>query len=238
MKIILISSIPFFVLTLVHLCLTFLKEQKFADRSKCFLMPLLMIVPILTFCLQKNENSSILIPIFLVLALFFGCLGDFFMLKPDYAMQTDESEKKKRRINYLMGILTFAIGHAFYITLIFLTTEQKVFSLPLTIILPIVYVIFVTVMYFMIKKPNGFAGFATVAYACVLMGINFLCLNPIIGKNYSLGIFLRLAGNLLFLLSDSTISLTIFARDFKGSRFVIMITYLAAQYLLTMSFLV
>ena len=222
-------SIPFFAVSAFHLASTFFKNQKIADITKITLMPLLALVPLTTTNCTEIQFHELTM---LTIAIIAGCFGDYFMIKP---------QAKK---NYLMGILFFSIGHAFYITLTVLR-QPPYFSVVPFIILVLIYAIFITPMYFMLKKPKGFIGFATVAYACILMIVNYFCLSPIIEaiclkqaiSDLDKSIFIRLAGNLVFLLSDSVLSMTIFTKDFKYSRFVIMVTYLSAQYLLVLSFL-
>ncbi|MCR5699254.1 MAG: lysoplasmalogenase, partial [Treponemataceae bacterium] len=214
-------SIPFFAVSAFHLASTFFKNQRIADFTKITLMPLLALVPLTTTNFTEIQFHELTM---LTIAILAGCFGDFFMIKP---------QVKK---NYLLGILFFAIGHAFYITLTILR-QPPFFSVVPFIILVVIYAVFITPMYFMLKKPKGLVGFATVAYACLLMVVNYFCLSPIVEalclkqavSALDKTVFLRLAGNLVFLLSDSVLSMTIFTKDFKFSRFVIMITYLSAQ---------
>ena len=224
-----IFAIPFFVASLFHLISTFFKNQKIADVSKILLMPLLALGCI-SFAFM--QNTPWLTTLLLTCALIGGTFGDYYMLKP-----------KDNRF-YLLGILTFFIGHVFYAALILMHSQIKLYSIWQVIILVAIYAVFGTSMYIMLGKPKKLIGFATVAYACTLFAINFLCITPVIGSLFftkadiGCASWVRLCGNLSFLLSDSVLSMTIFTKDFKGSRFFIMLTYLTAQFLLATSFFI
>ena len=94
----------------------------------------------------------------------------------------------------------------------------------------------------MLHKPKGLRGFAAVVYAFMLLLINFTCISAVLAELFGSGslatvkssTWIVLAGNMLFLLSDSLLSITMFKDDFKFSRVAVMATYLAAQFFLVL----
>ena len=91
-------------------------------------------------------------------------------------------------------------------------------------------------------SPKGAVGTAVIVYASVLGLFSLLTLFHIMGSIHAgsgvpsplLKIYI---GTLFFLLSDSVLSRTIFFKPFYQSRFVVMLTYLSAQFLIVLGFL-
>ena len=231
MNFFLLLCIPFFAASLVHLLAT-LFNQKVADITKCFLMPLLALAYIIFSIGNSIENQDVLKIIFLTCALATSCVGDYFLLKPENTNR------------YYLGVTAFSICHFCFFIPMILQHPLKIYSVWTLIIPIIIYLAFLVAIYFMLKKPKGLMIIFTVGYGAILFLINYACLNPIFGfyaNSHTLStvpqyLWIRLAGNLVFLLSDSILSNTLFVKDFKFSRFFIMITYICAEFLLILSF--
>jgi uncharacterized membrane protein YhhN len=209
-----IASIPFFVLSLIHLIQGLLEKHKAANFTKILLMPSL-ILAILISGVFKNQFG-----LFVICALIFATLGDKFLIKP------------VSKTNFLKGVLSFFLGHIFL--LICVIPISKIWILPSWII-AIFIMIYGTIIfgsYNILGKPKGFRGFAAVVYTAMLTLMGLVCFSTLlINRNFqSLIIFL---GSLSFMISDSVLGITLFKSEFPKSRFVIMSTYLTAEFLLT-----
>ena len=189
-------------------------QSKFlADCSKPMLMPLLALSA-LFILLEKNAPASK--SMLLALALIFGTAGDCFLLN---------AEKK---INFNLGTISFLIGHFFYLA-IFLPSA---FSLPwfIFLITALLGIIFAVMTFFMLKKPKGLTGILCMLYSFIIVVLIFSGIAMLLAHKKE-GIFV-ITGALIFAISDSVLSNTLFVKDFKNSRFVIMFTYIIAQMLL------
>ncbi|MBO4507632.1 MAG: hypothetical protein J5747_03235 [Spirochaetaceae bacterium] len=217
-----VLCIPFFLISAIHIATCFYPTNTLSKVTKVLAMPLLALAVALT---QSANNK-----LYLACALMAGCFGDYFLLRP--------VSKKK----FLRGVFAFFIGHAFY--LLVLIPKSQFWLLPpwCVVIIVLVYSFTVFALYNMLQKPKGLRGFAAVVYAFMLLLINFTCISAVLTELFSTGslatvktsTWIVLAGNMLFLLSDSLLSITMFKEDFKFSRVAVMTTYLAAQFFLVL----
>ena len=217
-----VLCIPFFLISAIHIATCFYPTNTLSKVTKVLAMPLLALAVALT---QSANNK-----LYLACALMAGCFGDYFLLRP--------VSKKK----FLRGVFAFFIGHAFY--LLVLIPKSQFWLLPpwCVVIIVLVYSFTVFALYNMLQKPKGLRGFAAVVYAFMLLLINFTCISAVLTELFSTGslatvktsTWIVLAGNMLFLLSDSLLSITMFKDDFKFSRVAVMTTYLAAQFFLVL----
>lgn len=214
--------IPFFIVSAVHIVTCFFPMNRLSKVTKVLTMPLLALA---VFFTQGVDDK-----LYLICALIAGCLGDYFLLRP--------VSKKK----FLRGVFSFFIGHVFY--LLILIPRSRFWLLPpwCVVIIVLVYSFFVFGIYNVLKRPKGIRGFAAVVYAFMLLLINFTCLSAILTVLFETGsaadipnsLWFIFAGNMIFLVSDSLLAITMFKQDFKFSRVAVMATYLAAQFLLVL----
>lgn len=233
----LIACIPFFAITAFHLTACFFKNPKAANISKLLLMPSLAAavihswyvgsLPVLSSDMEATSNTVI----YILAALTGGFFGDYFLIRP--------VSKSK----FLKGVFAFFLGHCFY--LLILVPRSHFWELPAwcVVILVSLYAFFTLSVYHILKKPKGLRGFAAVVYAFMLLLINFTAISAILVEVFQCtaagtsiqipsGLWLTLTGNLIFLASDSILAITMFVKDFKYSKFPVMLTYTAAQFLL------
>lgn len=234
MNMIFVCCIPFFIAAAFHLTSCLLSKTKRADVSKKILMPLLILAVAAAYCLsfagKRVTDLGLFQIVLLCIAVAAGNAGDIFLLG-------DVTPK-----NMSKGLGAFLIGHIVYIALLSLT-----FSLPpvprlIAIVVFAVYAAAVYVSWRMNGSPKGAVGAAVIVYASVLGLFSLLTLFYIIGcVHVGIGIpgpLLKIyIGTLFFLLSDSVLSHTIFFKQFYQSRFVVMLTYLSAQFLIVLGFL-
>ena len=209
-----LAACPFFIIAIIHLIQGLLEKHHAANFTKILLMPSLILA---IFVSKKYLNNY---GLFVILALVFATLGDKFLIKP---------VSKK---NFLKGVFAFFLGHIFLLLCLF--PLSKIWILPSWIIaiFVIIYGIIIFGSYNILGTPKGFRGFAAVVYTAMLTLLGLTCLSAFIQRKDLQGLIL-LIGSLFFMISDSVLGFTIFKKDFPKSRFVIMSTYITAEFLLT-----
>lgn len=211
-EVVLFIFFPLFgVLSLAELVSAFFEKESIRKIIKPFLMFDLMLLFIFLFPYQP----------YLYIGCLFGMLGDIFFIFKD------------RRICVYFGILTFFLNHVFYIMemITFLNTNELMFTHYYPIY-SIVYSLFTIVSFFGIKKVLKIDNLLALS-GCLYMSILFLDLGInilIVTSGYTI-MTLGIIGLVLFIISDSILSYTMFIKNIKRKDFYIMSTYLAAQVL-------
>ena len=218
------SFILFIALSIVHLTFCALKRHKAADATKIFLMPLLALTSALVLAPRLPESRTAFV--WTICALAFGCLGDILLL----------SVREKR---FMAGALSFFIGHLFWIAQYAFSPNGTAYAFGgrmfffIALICIIGYGFVLASTYVLLGKPKGVMGAGVIAYGGILCALNFTAINAVVnGTNGKASLF-YLAGSILFFISDGVLSYTVFKKEIPHSRFVIMITYIAAQTLLS-----
>lgn len=194
----------------------------------------------LFFCYKLNEKmrklTKVLCVAFLSLSLIFfapswpliylgticGFIGDYFLIK-------------KEKMRYLMaGIILFFIGHIFYILQLMIIINSPIWGYILYIGLSLFLIVLGQVIFYPKLKylthnstNLGIAYFVTMTSALILSIISISVLSN------ALYLILVIFGYVLFIISDSTLLYTTYIKHYKRADFYIMLTYLAAQYLIT-----
>lgn len=199
----------YLVLSLFHLTCAFLEKEKMRMVSKPFL---LLILSLMMFFLFPYEP-------FLYLGCLFGMIGDiFFLFKSD------------RKCVYL-GMFSFFLNHVFYI----LEMGKILFSLDklktgFVILFVILFFALLFSSFFGIRKLlkidtklslAGSVYSSSLAMDCLICLFSALMVSPFF--------YFSFGGMILFILSDSLLSYTMFLKDIKRRDFYIMVLYLLAQ---------
>lgn len=188
-------------------------EKKWKRYAKGLLMPLLSFCYVLT-CMDKGKEIHYLI----LIALFFGWIGDVALIN-----KTSKTIK--------VGIMTFLLGHVFYIAL-FLQEFGGFFSLKTAGLL-----FYGVYTYFLVRKliPHVNKGMVPITFVYLVI---ILCMSISAYFRYptvtGISYYLTWIGTLSFLCSDSILSFQIYA---NGSHHGVMILYLIAQTLIVCSYL-
>jgi len=199
------------VVSVVYLVLLFIKKGLFQAILKGCLMPLVLAVYI--FGAEK-------ILVTVILALVFGWLGDTFLL--------DISDPRR----FKLGIASFLLGHVCYIISMF--NYARPFNIPVVVISAAVAVC-LGVIIFKIVRPGKEMKISVIAYEAIIMTMAIFAIQLFLSQGSSFGAFV-LAGSLCFVASDSTLSYVIFRKSSKLGDFFVMLTYIAAQLLITLGF--
>lgn len=218
----LIASYVFFALfgaiSIVNLYFAFTEKDKYRKITKPFCLTFLIIAAIL----YKPTSPYIYI------GAIFGLIGDIFFIWPS------------KKGFFLYGIIAFLIGHIFYLIQIILSLEGNPITNVGYIVSSVIFVIVAVCLFPIAKKITKNIIIAT---ACSIYGPTLILLfvasiflacnnaNHIPGVMASIGYF-------FFIVSDSTILYTSFVnKGVKRRHFYIMLTYLLAQLLIVLGFL-
>ena len=195
----------------VNLYANYLGDSLLAARSKPLLMPLLAITALLFFPEWRPRAEKWL----LAAALAFGTAGDVLLL---YKGQTF----------FLLGMAMFLLGHLCYLTLFAKMGLYRRVGKAGWLTGPSAMAAVACALVLAIKVPFPMAAPVAV-YGFVLL------LVPLSGIFARSGVLLL--GGVLFAFSDSLIALRSFAgiRFFDHTGFVIMLTYIVAQILISVA---
>ncbi len=201
----------FTLFSLGHLCTCFLEWETPRKITKVMVVPLL----IFGLTLTKTWNP------FVLAGLVFGWLGDILLIWPD------------RKKCFLIGAFFFLLGHFSYIcaSLQLFLSGNTLRDIPAHIWL-LWMIAAVTLMTIAIRKLYKHIGI----FACVGAGyfsvVLAALLLSLLARQYLLA-----SAFLVFLVSDSTLSVCQFAKHMKRENFYIMLTYILAQTLICVSYM-
>ena len=182
--------------------------------------PLLLLLLIAIFYLQSKSSSGNFKKLVLA-ALFLSWLGDVLLL----FQQSDANF-------FLAGLVSFLAAHIFYILAFRKTTLHH----SLTIIkekpwLILLFVAYGAGFYFLIRNGLGEMKVPVMLYMVVILMMSLVALNRFRRVEYH-SFVLVFAGALSFMASDSLLAINKFYVSFPLSGFLIMLTYIIAQYLI------
>lgn len=188
------------------------KKRRYITKS--LLMPLLLI-----FYLTADKNPNVLVAI----ALIFGFLGDVFLLPED------------KNWCFIAGILSFMLGHIFYIAsyIKILSATNHISPWYYALILP--YVIYGILVFKFVGNKMGELKVAAGVYISVILFSSLTCLLVILSCKSSM--LLTYIGTLLFVASDSILGYCMFISKKKLLDILVMVTYVMAQAFIVLGFL-
>lgn len=197
--------------SLIYLTITALNLEEIARVLKPFLLPILLIA---VYFSNRFSSKKILLT-----ALTFSWIGDIVLL---FANQGE--------LYFIVGLVAFLISHVFYIVLFNKQTVTKSISNKISFGAGIGLIL----LYFfgMITTLGPKLGPLTVpvvVYAIVISSMLYFALKGSYQWN-AIPYQSVLVGALFFIASDSILAFNKFYQPIPYASFLIMITYLAAQY--------
>ena len=197
--------------SIFYLLITAFDQEDIARILKPFLLP------ILVFAVASSAHFGT--KKILITALTFSWIGDVILLFAD-----------KGEIYFILGLVAFLVSHVFYIVLFSKQTISKTISNKLSFIASIGLIL----LYFfgMITTLGHKLGSLTVPveiYAIVISSMLFFALKGSFQWN-TIPYQAVLIGALFFIASDSILAFNKFYEPIPYASFLIMITYLAAQF--------
>lgn len=201
----------YLVAAIVHIFMIASGNNTIASITKYTLMPLLWIYTVLSVGFAKNI-------LWISLALLFSWAGDIFLLYTS----TDE-------LYFIAGLASFLLAHLFYIFTFLKLVDERPVAFQWKFAAPLIVFTFLLLGY--LYNGLGEMRFPVIAYAVVitLMGIAAMHRTGRTSR-YSFGFVMT--GALLFIVSDTMIAINKFQTPLPYASFLIMTTYIAAQYLI------
>ncbi|MEJ5996026.1 lysoplasmalogenase [Pedobacter sp. Du54] len=155
--------------------------------------------------------------------LLFGLAGDVFLLFED-----------QNESFFIFGLVAFLLGHIAYMSAFYLDYRvNKTVYQKYTKHAMIGFGLFSVVFCALLWSYLGDLRFPVIIYALAISLMGIMAVNRF-GRVNSLSFKLIFYGSLLFILSDSVLAINRFVYEFKVSGIIVMATYMAAQYLITM----
>ncbi|HCR48428.1 MAG TPA: lysoplasmalogenase [Rhodothermales bacterium] len=180
-----------------------------------------LLIPTLMVLVVRNVSRPISTFYYkTLLALFFGWLGDLAL------MLTDKGE-----LWFLLGLGCFLVGHLFYIAVFLQTPKPPDYLRRHPASAWPILTLAVLLLVLLVPK-SGTLWLPVTVYALVIMTMVLFALNRKAQVAETSFLFV-MAGAVLFMLSDSLIAINKFVMDLPAASFLIMSTYIAAQYLIT-----
>ncbi len=212
----------FAVLSIVHLFFCYFEIRPYRVMTK----PLIMLsLAVFYACAAKSVDYVVLT------ALICGLAGDVLLIP----------EKDGRF--FIPGALSFTLGHALYCLAIFRRTEGTTKEHMLTAAVAItLYLIIVAYASFRIEKHVDDKKMRVLmpTYLGIVAAVNIFAWVNLASKiSAGSGIFassLITLGSMLFLTSDTILARSMFVKDVRRPNFPVMLTYIPAQLLLCVGF--
>lgn len=212
------SLLLFWTVSIINLLSGILAWSRAEAVSKVFIIPSLAVY--LVFALSTLEKK---IRKWLLFALVFSWLGDVLLLG---------SESSTAIPFFLLGLAVFLVAHIVYlISFLKIKAVATKSSKPNYNIIGPILLYLIALLYLMWE---GLASDMKIPVLVYGMGISSMAvvgfqLKEVITPSYFLGFY---SGVILFLISDSIIGLNRFAFEIPFSGFLIMSTYISAQFLM------
>ena len=157
------------------------------------------------------------------IGLIFGLIGDIFLLFDNHNEQF-----------FIYGLVAFLLGHLSYMSAFYLDYKiskavYKKHSKNAIIAYGFYSILFCAGLWTYLGPMK----IPVIIYALAISAMGIMAVNRF-GRVNSLSYDLIFYGSLLFVLSDSVLAIDRFVHGFKLSGAIVMVSYMAAQYLITM----
>lgn len=205
------SILPFLIVLIVYLTSMFFNIW----TIQVIIKPLLVGSLLFYFLIETRSQRSE-IKLWMVLAMVFCIIGDTLLM----FNRGDE-------LFFVLGLAAFLIGHLFYIIAFrnIITKNQISFHLVKSLF---VLAYMVAIFWLILPVANELKTPVTFYAAVISVMLAFAVHLTKIGK---FG-WVIAAGALLFVISDSAIAINKFYNPIPQNRWIVMLTYIAAQYLI------
>lgn len=212
------AGVVFIVDVIVHLIAITTQKERLRRVTKVLLMPLLA----LCFFLLWRVAGDDPVPIYVMVALLFGCVGDACLIDHHHP------------VGFPLGLVAFSVGHVLYILQMLAITAVPAFWMIVLIIVVYGAGVAMTFRRLTLYLPKKLWG-GCLFYMLLLCTLSATAAIGVLNR-FSLGTVCLFAGTLLFLLSDTILSFEIFKGETKNGNLKVMITYIAAQILIAAGF--
>ena len=196
-------------LSAVYLVSLFFKHGMFQAIAKGCLVPLILAV-------YLSGAERIFIPV--VLALFFGWMGDILLLKIEDLRF------------FRLGLASFLLGHVCYIpSMLYFAGTPHIPALAVSVPAAVAAGLLMR----RIVRPSKAMSVPTIIYEAVILLTMISAIQLFLARGTPFGAF-ALAGSACFLVSDSFLAFFTFRTKPKYGDFLVMLTYISAQLCITL----
>jgi uncharacterized membrane protein YhhN len=192
------------------------------ESLDCFLKPALIPLLILGVYFSKKFRTQNI----LLTALLFSWIGDVVLLFADIA-----------EIYFILGLVSFLISHLLYLVLFNKQIKEKIKRNAVIFMIGSILIGCYLIGMLSVLLPSlGDLKIPVVVYASIISIMLLFAYNGLLIWKKPANQFVFL-GALFFVISDSILALNKFHTPIKKSSFIIMLTYLVAQYLIVIGIL-
>lgn len=205
----------FFIISALHLTAMIFNMEWLGTNTKPFLL-LSLIYAVLSFAKSTTTNKRWIN--ILIVALGLSCAGDILLLL---------EKKLNNPLLFYFGLGAFLLAHISYIVL-YKNLGKQFKSIPLLLVY-ILYLLFF--FYLLVPGMKTDLAIPVVLYGFVLCAMAWSAWRLVsVHKAYGMYVVF---GAILFVISDSILAIRKFKMPVAQGDFLIMLTYLAAQFLIT-----
>lgn len=192
------------------------------ESLDCFLKPALIPLLILGVYFSKKFRTQNI----LLTALLFSWIGDVVLLFADIA-----------EIYFILGLVSFLLSHLLYLVLFNKQIKEKIKRNAVIFMIGSILIGCYLIGMLSVLLPSlGDLKIPVVVYASIISIMLLFAYNGLLIWKKPANQFVFF-GALFFVISDSILALNKFHTPIKKSSFIIMLTYLVAQYLIVIGIL-
>lgn len=200
-------------ISVIYLILLFIGQDEIAWYLKPILLPFLILE---TYSSENFKTKKLLLS-----ALFFSWIGDIILMFAD-----------KGELYFIFGLVSFLIAHIIFIALFTKQEKENISTNKLFWVGLIIVGIYLFGMLSLLYPSLGDLKIPVTVYAITISTMLLMAIKGYFNwrKPNNLTVLL---GALIFVSSDSILAINKFHSELPKSGFLIMITYIVAQFLIT-----
>lgn len=189
------------------------------NNMRLFTKPLLLIILLTAFIISSAKFPPL--RYYIAVALFFSWLGDFFLLMDP-----------KISYGFIAGLGSFLVAHILYILFFMRVRNNHLLQKPWNIFVIAAVVVYAMALFVFLYPHIGNLKLPVAVYA---LTISIMLIAAVHAFNkYNLDAARNcIAGAILFVVSDSLLSVNKFYGSFPAAGIFIMVTYALAQFAIT-----
>ncbi len=207
---IILLSIAAFALMIIFIVYSYKNNHLVRYISKPSIMICIILIPFLRDDISNSNYRT-----YIIVGLIFSLIGDIFLVFKEQKL--------------MEGLLSFLVAHLIYIYSFFNLNNFELNYWPLIILIP-----FSIIIYLFIADGLGKMKIPVVFYVGAIMGMVWGASSVAI-VNYNLQSFIIFIGAILFLISDTALSISLFKTKYSSSKLIVAGTYFPGQYLIALS---
>lgn len=181
----------------------------------------LIVLSLIFFFLSQSKTLQKGIKIFTLLALIFSLAGDILLMFDDHNPNF-----------FMFGLIAFLLAHVMYIIVYLKHRNKSRHSLPFIVIL----LLYASGLFYLLNDGLGVMLIPVVVYMVVILTMAttaYLRKGRVSNLNY----YFVFLGAILFLISDSLLSVNMFYKPILFANILIMVTYALAQFFIVLGIL-